>query len=147
MPMTGHLALKVPGARLSYAARAKKGRHAHMDGDMRTVMLAYLASQGDFARGMLKEGLPVAIQLGTSTASAATGVLIRKSMPSKPRSMLATQRNSTVAKAAFGNPARLLKSLKLLELWPEQLLLLQPEALLWPLCLPLQLILRQQELV
>ena len=43
--------------------------------------------------------------------------------------MLATQRNSTVAKTAFGNPARLLKSLKLQGLWPEQLLLLQPEAL------------------
>ena len=107
MPMTGHLALKVPGARLSYAARAKKDRHAHMDGEMRTVTAAYLASQEEFARGMLKGGLPVAILLGTSTAPPTFGVLKVQCWASKPRSMLATHGNSTVAKTTFGNPARL----------------------------------------
>jgi hypothetical protein len=60
---------------------------------------------------MLKGGLPAAIQLGTSTASAATGVLEVRSRLNKLRSMLATHRNSTGAKINFGNPARLTKSL------------------------------------
>jgi hypothetical protein len=42
-------AIQVPGARLTFAARAKKGRHARMALLMRTVTLAYLASQEEFA--------------------------------------------------------------------------------------------------
>jgi hypothetical protein len=57
---------------------------------MRTVVMAYLASQTDIARGMLKNLLPAAIQLATSTALATCGVLKVKSGPRKPKSMLAT---------------------------------------------------------